>query len=82
MKITQMKKVLVPVTIALAAIAAGCELIVDFDRTKIPAEDAGQIPVPEGGTGAETGGPATDEGGTDAGPTPEGGSVTDAPADG
>lgn len=44
--------------IALSAFAAGCELIVDFDRTKIPVENT------EGG--AVTDGAVVDTGVTDA----------------
>jgi hypothetical protein len=55
--------------LAGSALVVGCELIVDFDRTKIPIEDAG---IPETSTN-ETGAPdATDE------VAPEAGSDADA----
>jgi hypothetical protein len=38
MKIRRLKKTFVLVTIASATLAIGCELIVDFDRTRIPSE--------------------------------------------
>ncbi len=64
---SKIKKALV-LTIASSAFALGCELIVDFDRTKIPVEGAA-----EAGTDAttpDTGAPDTgtpDTGATDAG---------------
>jgi hypothetical protein len=41
MKIRKITSALVLVTAVSGAFALGCELIVDFDRTKIPVEDAG-----------------------------------------
>ena len=38
MKTTPYTKALILVSIAAGMFAAGCELIVDFDRTKIPVE--------------------------------------------
>jgi hypothetical protein len=38
MKINKIQKSLIFVIIATGACAVGCELIVDFDRTKIPVE--------------------------------------------
>jgi len=42
------------VLVALSMFGLGCELIVDFDRTQIPVEDAGQFDAtqPETGTDA------------------------------
>lgn len=54
--------------------ALGCELIVDFDRTKIVGED-----VPETGTDATT--PALDATATDTGTDAPADTGADAPAD-
>lgn len=54
MKVTNVRKGLVLVSMA-SALVLGCELIVDFDRTLIPVEDAGTV-VPDTGvpeTGAD-----------------------------
>jgi len=40
MKISKIQKGLVLLTITAGVFGAGCELIVDFDRTKIQPEDA------------------------------------------
>ena len=62
MKITKIHKGLVLVTIVAGMFAVGCELIVDFDRTKIPVETSeASVPdvnvpettTPEAGTGAD-----------------------------
>jgi hypothetical protein len=70
MKISKIQKGLVLLTITAGVFAAGCELIVDFDRTKIPVEtpDTG---APDGNV-PETSTPSGD-GGSDAG---DGGSNT------
>ena len=51
MKINRIQKALVLMTISVGVFAAGCELVVDFDRTKIPVElsDAAipDVSVPE-----------------------------------
>jgi hypothetical protein len=39
MKTIKVQKALILVSIAAGVLAAGCELIVDFDRTKIPVEN-------------------------------------------
>ena len=46
MKITKIQKGLILTTIAAGVLAAGCELIVDFDRTRIPVEVA-EASVPD-----------------------------------
>lgn len=77
MKISKLQKALVLVTIASGALAVGCELIVDFDRTKIPAEtvdasvpDAGHsdaiAPVVDAGPDAEPDAETPEDGGLDA----------------
>lgn len=70
MKITKIKPIkqsLLVITIFTGVFAVGCELIVDFDRTKIPVEvNEASIPdvvVPETSTPAEAG---TDAGAADA----------------
>ncbi len=52
--------------VALSSLAAGCELIVDFDRTKIPVEatDSGIVTIPD--ATADTGG-GTDSASADTG---------------
>jgi hypothetical protein len=58
MKVTRIRKGLALV-IAASALGLGCELIVDFDRTKIPVEgtDATPQPTPDAtiDTGIDTG---------------------------
>lgn len=49
MKIRHIKKGLVLLTIASGMFAVGCELIVDFDRTKIPV-DVTEASVPDSST--------------------------------
>jgi hypothetical protein len=66
-----------------AVLLVGCELIVDFDRSKIPVEDtdSGVIPIP--GSDAQppdTGAPDTG-GETGAGDGGDGGGGGDAPSD-
>ena len=69
-----MKKLFV-FALVTSMLALGCELIVDFDRTKIVGED-----VPETGTDATT--PALDATATDTGTdAPAADTGTDAPAD-
>ncbi len=70
MTLTKIKKGLVLVTIALAV---GCELIVDFDRTKIPVEVT-EASIPDSAVSETSTPPA--EGGSDA--TPD---ATDGEAD-
>ena len=69
MKISKIQKGLVVLTVIAGMFAVGCELIVDFDRTKIPVEQPeASIPdvnVPETATPTEAGA----EGGSDAGET-------------
>jgi hypothetical protein len=47
MKITKLTRGLVLATIASGVFAVGCELIVDFDRTRIPVE-ASEASIPDG----------------------------------
>ena len=56
-------------------LALGCELIVDFDRTKIVGEDVPETGAPDGTTGTDA---STVDTGTDA---PAADTGTDAPAD-
>jgi hypothetical protein len=56
-----------------STLALGCELIVDFDRTKIVGEDVPETGAPDGTTG-------TDASTVDTG-TPGADTGTDAPAD-
>ncbi len=77
MKLSTFKKTWFVAALALATALAGCELIVDFDRSKIPVADtdSGVIPTPTDGSIPETG--ATDGGSdaaTDAPSTTDGGS--------
>jgi hypothetical protein len=58
MQIRKITKALVLVIASSGAFALGCELIVDFDRTKIPVEDAS---VPDSSFEA---GPLSDAAGT------------------
>ncbi len=71
MKISKIRKGLILVTISVGLFAMGCELIVDFDRTKIPVEsvdssllDANTLPTGEAGTDAQ---PSDEAGLTEAG---------------
>jgi hypothetical protein len=80
MKISKIQKGLVFVTIASGALAVGCELIVDFDRTKIPVEVT-EAAVPDAGALGDAGKPTTDADaavGTEAGPSD---AASDADAD-
>ena len=64
MKTIKVQKALILVSIAAGVLAAGCELIVDFDRTKIPVENidsGGLIDAASLGDGATT----EDSGGND-----------------
>ena len=86
MKLQKTKKALVLVGL-FSTIGLGCELIVDFDRTKIPVEEVPETGGPDApevdtGTGGDTGAPdATQDAPTtnDAG---DAGDASDAPADG
>lgn len=60
MSITKIKRGLALVAIGSSALAVGCELIVDFDRTKIPV-DVAEASVPDSSV-AETGAPPMDGG--------------------
>ena len=72
MKISKIQKGLVVLTVIAGMFTVGCELIVDFDRTKIPVEiSEASIPdvnIPESttpteaGTDAEPGAPDADAG--------------------
>ena len=72
MKISKIQKGLVVLTVIAGMFAAGCELIVDFDRTKIPVEvsETGtpDVNVPEtstsdgGSDGGDSGGDDSDGG--------------------
>jgi hypothetical protein len=59
MKVKSIRKGVLAVTV-LAWLAVGCELIVDFDRTKIPVE------VPETGPVSDSAPEAAEDTGTDA----------------
>jgi hypothetical protein len=70
MKTIKVQKALILVSIAGGVLAAGCELIVDFDRTKIPVENIdsggmidaaslGDGALPDSGNPADTGADAT-----------------------
>src|SRR5687767_742216 len=63
MKITKIKKALVLVTIAAGALAVGCELIVDFDRTRIPVDVPPEASIGDATADAPS---TTGEGGADA----------------
>jgi hypothetical protein len=73
MKISRITKGLILLTAMTGTFAVGCELIVDFDRTKIPVEatpdaaDAASVPVdgatPPNDSGGATGSDAGDSGG-------------------
>lgn len=71
MKITKIKKGLVLVSIAAGMLAAGCELIVDFDRTRIPTDADAAVPgdasTPTGDASIPTDGATSDA--SDAGDT-------------
>lgn len=69
MTITKIQKGLVLAILTTGLCAAGCELIVDFDRTRIPIEDAGtSVPdaTTDGAPGTDAGTDATDESDADA----------------
>jgi len=51
MKVAKLRKALL-FTIAMSALGLGCELIVDFDRTRIPVEGADAAAVNEAGADA------------------------------
>jgi len=70
MKLRQLKKALV-LAIALSAFGLGCELIVDFDRAKIPVEGADATPTIDATLDVTTDQGAPDSG--DAGDAREGG---------
>jgi hypothetical protein len=78
MKISKIQKGLVLLTVAAGMFAVGCELIVDFDRTKIPVE-VSEASIPDANV-PDTAIPA--EGGAEAGPDAEAdadaGEITDA----
>jgi len=62
MKVAKIRKGLLLLVVA-SAFGLGCELIVDFDRSKIPVEGTDATPQPNEAGGSDTG---TDTG-TDAG---------------
>ena len=83
MKISKIQKGLVVLTVIAGMFTVGCELIVDFDRTKIPVEiSEASIPdvnIPESTTPTEAGTDAEPETpDADAGDLPDAG---DADAD-
>lgn len=80
MKITKIHKGLLLIAMASGAGAIGCELIVDFDRTRIPVDtteasipDTG--PLPEASTDAPADAPVDGEADADPG---DGGDLSDA----
>jgi hypothetical protein len=64
MKISKIQKGLVLTTITTGVFLAGCELIVDFDRTKIPVEISEAAP---GDANVQETAPPTGDGGGDGG---------------
>ena len=86
MKITKLNKILVLISVTSGIAALGCELIVDFDRTRIPVETT-EGGAEAGATDASNDAPTTPdaEAGTnetgDAGSDADAG-ITDAPSDG
>jgi hypothetical protein len=83
MTMTSARKLMLGYAIALGALAAlvGCELVVDFDRSKIPTDGGGdntQAQTADGGsiTGASEGGPPVADGGS----TSAGGGCPGAPS--
>jgi hypothetical protein len=80
MKISKITQGLVLLAVSSSALALGCELIVDFDRTRIPIE-AGDATFPDGSPpSTQDAAPATDAAAdaTDASDA----DITDAAADG
>jgi len=87
MKTIKLQKALLLVSLGAGLLAAGCELVVDFDRTKIPVDiaDSG-ILIDAAGLGGETSTPTGDadaptEAGSDAsdaGDTPDAQQIQDA----
>lgn len=53
MKVAKLRKALV-LTIVMSALGLGCELIVDFDRTRIPVEGSDAAAINEAGTADAT----------------------------
>lgn len=90
MKTSQLQKALILVSLVTGVLAAGCELIVDFDRTKIPVEaidSGGLIDAASLGDGAattdgSTEGDAASEAGDAGGDTGVDANIQDAAADG
>ncbi len=76
MKSRKITKGLVLASIVAGTFVAGCELVVDFDRTKIPV-DVSEASVVDANT-AETGTVITDDAGDDAG---DASVITDAGSD-
>jgi hypothetical protein len=78
------KPLLLASLLIASALVFGCELIVDFDRTKIPIEDSG-IPegsVPEGSTpDASDAGDASDGDAADAADSSDASDASDADGD-
>jgi len=69
MKTIKVQKALILVSIAAGVLAAGCELIIDFDRTKIPVENVdagGAIDAASLGDGATTADTGTEDANTEA----------------
>jgi hypothetical protein len=73
MKISKIQKGLVLLTITAGVFAAGCELIVDFDRTKIPVE-VNEASIPDVNVPDTT---SPTEAGSDAGDASDGSSSDD-----
>jgi hypothetical protein len=70
----KIQKFLVLVTLSAGVFAVGCELIVDFDRTKIPVEVT-EASVVDSAPPSEA---STPEAGPDAGPDAEADATTEA----
>lgn len=75
MKLRQLKKALF-LAIALSAFGLGCELIVDFDRSRIPVEGADATPTIDATLDV-----TTDQGTPDASEAGDGGRDADAAPD-
>jgi len=85
MKITKLNKILVVISVMSGVAALGCELIVDFDRTRIPiegTEGGSEAGATDASNDVSTDAPVvSQEAGPEAGPDADAG-LTDAPTDG
>jgi hypothetical protein len=81
MKISKITQGLVLLAIASGALVAGCELIVDFDRTRIPIE-GGDATIPDSGAPTPDSGAPTPDSGTPTTDAGDAGDISDAADDG